>query len=249
MAACLYSILLPTYNECENLPILAGLLDASFREAKEGLGEIDFEVVVVDDNSPDGTFAVATNLAKRFPFLKVYRREKKLGLGSAYVFASQHAAGEFVFIMDADLSHHPKYLSLFIKRQAELNFDIVSGSRYCGKNAGVCGWPLKRRLTSVGANVLARRALGISACSDVTGSYRLYKRGVFNSLIKACTTKGYAFQMEIIMRAHLAGHRIGEVPIVFVERLFGTSKLGLGEVAQFLKSIWQLLNLKDAMSS
>ena len=165
-------------------------------------------------------------------------REKKLGLGTAYIHGIKHATGNFIIIMDADLSHHPKFIPQFIKKQREGNYDLVSGTRYIG-DGGVYGWGLKRKFISRTANYITQILLRPGA-SDVTGSFRLYRKEVLEKLIKTCVSKGYVFQMEMIIRARQFGYNIGEVPISFVDRVYGSSKLGGSEVFSFLKGLLYL---------
>jgi len=165
-------------------------------------------------------------------------RPGKLGLGTAYVHGIKHATGNFIIIMDADLSHHPKFIPEFIRKQAEGNFDIVSGTRYVG-SGGVFGWDLRRKIVSRGANYVAQILLRPGA-SDLTGSFRLYKREVLEILTKECVSKGYVFQMEMLVRARSIGFSIGEVPISFVDRVYGESKLGGNEIVQYLKGLLTL---------
>jgi dolichol-phosphate mannosyltransferase len=141
--------------------------------------------------------------------------------------------------MDADLSHHPKYIPQFIKKQLETNCDIVTGTRY-KPTGGVYGWNFHRKLTSRVANFIARAATG-SQCSDLTGSFRLYKKEVLAKVIKDVVSKGYAFQMEIIIRAQDYGFKVEEVPLVFVDRIYGESKLGPNEILIYLKGVWRLM--------
>ncbi|GJQ11638.1 hypothetical protein GpartN1_g3429.t1 [Galdieria partita] len=232
---CCYSILLPTYNERENLPYIIYFIDEAF----ESMGE-RYEVVVVDDNSPDGTLEVAKKLQQIFGDDKVVLapRAGKLGLGSAYTHGLQFAKGDFIIIMDADLSHHPKYIPEFIRKQREGGFDVVTGTRYRGEG-GVYGWNWLRKLTSVGANLLAQLLLN-PGVSDLTGSFRLYRRQAFEQLIHRTRSKGYVFQMEIIVLAKKLDLAIGEVPIVFIDRLYGESKLGGSEVIQYLSGLLYL---------
>eukprot|EP00871_Galdieria_phlegrea_P000299 jgi/Galph1/126/GphlegSOOS_G4851.1 len=231
----MYSILLPTYNEKENLPYMLYLIDKAFKS----MGE-KYETIIVDDNSPDGTLEEAKKLQKFFGEEKVILapRSGKLGLGSAYIHGLQFAKGAFIIIMDADLSHHPKYIPDLIRKQRVGNYDIVSGTRYRG-NGGVYGWNWKRKLTSVGANFLAQMLLK-PGVSDLTGSFRLYERQVFETLIRQTTSKGYVFQMEIIVLAKRMGYKVGEVPIVFIDRLYGESKLGSNEILEYLKGLLYL---------
>ncbi|PSK37767.1 hypothetical protein C7M61_003011 [Candidozyma pseudohaemuli] len=230
-----YSIILPTYNEKKNLPILVYLLDKTFRE--EG---INWEVVIVDDNSPDGTQKVAEKLIDIFgpEHIQLRARAGKLGLGTAYVHGLQYVTGNFVIIMDADFSHHPEAIPKFIAKQKEDDYDIVTGTRYAG-DGGVFGWDLKRKLVSRGANFLASTVLRPNV-SDLTGSFRLYKKDVLTKVINETKSKGYVFQMEMMVRAKALGFNVGEVPINFVDRLYGESKLGGDEIVQYLKGVWSL---------
>ncbi|KAJ9582637.1 hypothetical protein L9F63_023015 [Diploptera punctata] len=230
-----YSILLPTYNEHDNLPIIIWLI-VNYMD-KSGY---DYEVIVIDDGSPDGTLEVAEQLQKIYGEDKIVLRPraKKLGLGTAYVHGIKHATGNFIMIMDADLSHHPKFIPEFIKKQKSGNYDVVSGTRYIG-TGGVYGWDFKRKLVSRGANYLTQLMLRPGA-SDLTGSFRLYKKDVLQKLTEACISKGYVFQMEMIIRARQFNYTIGEVPITFVDRVYGESKLGGSEIFQFVKGLLYL---------
>lgn len=141
-------------------------------------------------------------------------------------------------LMDADLSHHPKYIPEMIHKQKQTNADIVTGTRYAD-GGGVFGWNLKRKVTSRGANTLAQ-ALLQPGVSDLTGSFRLYRKECLEVLMEQCTSKGYAFQMEIAVRASRMGYRIDEVPIVFVDRVYGASKLGGSEITMYIKGLIRL---------
>lgn len=227
-----YSILLPTYNERENLPIMIWLIMKHL-----GNSSINFEVIIIDDGSPDGTLDVAKQLQEIYGSDKIVLRprEQKLGLGTAYIHGIEHATGNFIIIMDSDLSHHPKFIPHFIKLQKSEDLDVVSGTRYIG-DGGVYGWDMKRKLISRGANFLTQLLLRPGA-SDLTGSFRLYKKDVLMKLISSCVSKGYVFQMEMIVRARQFGYAIGEVPITFVDRVYGESKLGGSEIVQFVKAL------------
>ncbi|XP_064611201.1 dolichol-phosphate mannosyltransferase subunit 1-like [Liolophura sinensis] len=231
----MYSILLPTYNEKENLPIIIWLIIKYLTESG-----YEFEVIVIDDASPDGTLDVAKQLQKIYGSDKIVLRPRsgKLGLGTAYIHGIQHAKGNFVIIMDADLSHHPKFIPEFIRKQKENDLDVVSGTRYTG-SGGVYGWDVKRKLISRGANYLAQILLRPGA-SDLTGSFRLYKKDVLERLIKSCVSKGYVFQMEMIVRTRQFGYSLGEVPITFVDRVYGESKLGGTEVISYAMGLLYL---------
>ncbi|VVC41823.1 Nucleotide-diphospho-sugar transferases,Glycosyltransferase 2-like [Cinara cedri] len=230
-----YSILLPTYNEKENLPVIVYLIHKYLEPSG-----IEYEIIIIDDGSPDGTLEVAKQLETIYGKNKILLRPrgKKLGLGTAYIHGMKHATGDFVIIMDADLSHHPKFIPDFIKKQDEQNFDIVTGSRYIG-NGGVNGWDLKRKLVSRGANFVTQLLLRPKV-SDLTGSFRLYKKPVLEKLIESCVSKGYVFQMEMMIRARELNYSIGEVPITFVDRVYGESKLGGSEIIEFAKSLLYL---------
>jgi len=230
-----YSILLPTYNEKDNLPLIIWLIDKTLSEHN-----INYEVIIIDDGSPDGTQDVAKQLANIYGEEKILLkpRAKKLGLGTAYVHGMQFATGDFIIIMDADLSHHPKFIPEFIALQQKYNYDVVSGTRYVG-DGGVYGWDFKRKLISRGANYVTQILLRPGA-SDLTGSFRLYKKEVLLKLVESCVSKGYIFQMEMIIRARQHNYTIGEVPISFVDRFYGESKLGGNEIYQFAKGLLYL---------
>ncbi|RMX51518.1 hypothetical protein pdam_00010306 [Pocillopora damicornis] len=248
-----YSILLPTYNERENLPLIVWLIVKAFSECG-----YDYEIIIIDDGSPDGTQEAAKQLEN------IYGTDIIVMIsdlsGTAYIHGMKHATGNFVIIMDADLSHHvrnivffplyhiylylfakyhiPKFIPEFIRKQKEGDYDIVSGTRYIG-DGGVFGWDLRRKLISRGANYLTQVLLRPGA-SDLTGSFRLYKKKVLENLVDACVSKGFIFQMEMIVRARQFGYTIGEVPITFVDRVYGESKLGGSEVVSFAKGLLYL---------
>ncbi|KAI0258253.1 glycosyltransferase family 2 protein [Gloeopeniophorella convolvens] len=240
-----YSVILPTYNERKNLPIIIWLLARTFAE-----NELAWEVIVVDDNSPDGTQDVARQLAASYGEDRILLRPRagKLGLGTAYIHGLNFCTGDFVIIMDADFSHHPKFIPQFIRLQQAHNLDIVTGTRYRADASppmpgttpgGVHGWDLKRKFVSRGANFLADTVLA-PGVSDLTGSFRLYKIAVLRHIITLTVSRGYVFQMEMIVRARALGYSVGEVPITFVDRLFGESKLGASEIVQYGKGVWTL---------
>jgi len=229
------SVLLPTYNERENLPIIVWLLVKYFAEAS-----LTFEIIIIDDGSPDGTLDVAKELQQIYGEEQIVLRPraKKLGLGTAYIHGVKHARGEFIVIMDADLSHHPKFIPEMLKTQTEGDFDLVSGTRYA-LGGGVFGWDFMRKLISRTANYVAQVLLRPGA-SDLTGSFRLYKKDVLERLVNSCVSKGYVFQMEMIVRARQQGLTVGEVPITFVDRVYGESKLGGNEIFGYLKGLLYL---------
>uniref|UniRef100_A0A7S2V7R1 Dolichol-phosphate mannosyltransferase subunit 1 n=1 Tax=Entomoneis paludosa TaxID=265537 RepID=A0A7S2V7R1_9STRA len=232
----LYSVILPTYNERENLPIIFYLLDKTFTEH-----QLEYQVVIVEDSSPDGTLQVAEALQNSYPSgrIKILKRKGKLGLGSAYLDGLKQADGERIIIMDADLSHHPKYIPTMIQTMEEQGVQIVSGTRYIPGQGGVYGWDLKRKITSRGANFLAHFFLNPQV-SDLTGSFRLYDRRALQHILPRVQCTGYAFQMEIIVLARKEQYQIAEVPIVFVDRLYGESKLGPREIILYLQGLVHL---------
>ncbi|KAI8847234.1 dolichol-P-mannose synthesis [Chytridium lagenaria] len=221
-----YSVLLPTYNERENLPIITWMLVKAFGEAN-----LDFEIIIIDDASPDGTLEIAKQLQKTFGADKIVLRPRagKLGLGTAYVHGIQNATGDYVIIMDADMSHHPKFITDFVRKQREGNYDVVTGTRY-SLGGGVHGWNLRRKLTSRVANYLADILL-TPGVSDLTGSFRLYRKDVLAKLISATKSKGYVFQMEMMVRGATDGIFDWGGADYFVDRrrLWG-----------YLKGLWSL---------
>jgi dolichol-phosphate mannosyltransferase len=240
-----YSVILPTYNERKNLPVIVWLLAKTFAE-----NQLEWEVIVVDDNSPDGTQEIAKQLAKVYGKDKIVLKPRagKLGLGTAYIHGLKFVTGDFVIIMDADFSHHPKFIPQFIRLQKAHNLDIVTGTRYRStsspyasesKPGGVYGWDFKRKLVSRGANFLADTLLN-PGVSDLTGSFRLYRLPVLRHIITETVSKGYVFQMEMMVRARALGYSVGEIPITFVDRIFGDSKLGANEIVSYAKGVWTL---------
>lgn len=144
--------------------------------------------------------------------------------------------------MDADFSHHPKYIPKMIEIQKQSNADIVTGTRYAKRGdlkGGVYGWDLIRKFTSRGANLIADVML-MPGVSDLTGSFRLYKKSVLENVITSTESKGYSFQMEMMVRAKALGYKVEECPITFVDRLYGDSKLGGDEIVGYLKGVFML---------
>ncbi|KAL8285090.1 hypothetical protein RB597_002259 [Gaeumannomyces tritici] len=229
-----YSVILPTFNERQNLPIITWLLNKTFTEQN-----LDWELIIVDDGSPDGTQDVAKQLIKAFePHVQLHPRTGKLGLGTAYVHGLQFAKGNFIIIMDADFSHHPKFIPQMIAKQKTADYDIVTGTRYA-PGGGVHGWDLKRRMTSKGANILADTLLR-PGVSDLTGSFRLYKRAVLEKLFETTDVRGFSMQMALAVTAKAVGFTIAEVPITFVDRVYGDSKLGGEEIVEYAKGVFSL---------
>jgi len=231
----LYSVILPTYNEKENLPIIYYLIDKAFNDAK-----LSYEVVIVDDSSPDNTLKVAQAIQKSYgkQHVQIVSRKGKLGLGTAYIAGLKVARGDRVVLMDADLSHHPKFIPQMIEEMDATKVEIVTGTRYA-LGGGVSGWDLKRKITSKGANFLADFLLN-PGVSDLTGSFRLYERRVLDEILPLIRCSGYAFQMEIIVRSKKAGFNVNEIPITFVDRIYGDSKLGAKEIVLYIQGLVQL---------
>ena len=208
-------ICLPTYNERENLP---RVLDA--------LEPFGVEVLVIDDNSPDGTGDLADRLAADRDWVSVLHRERKEGLGPAYLAGFRRALSgdaEYVLEMDADLSHDPSAVPRLIEACVN-GADVALGSRYV-EGGGTENWGRGRRLVSAGGSLYARTLLGVDI-RDLTGGFKCFRRAVLERIdLEAVTSKGYAFQIELTYRALRAGFRVVEVPIVFVDRTHGKSKM------------------------
>ena len=224
-------IIVPTYNERENIePLLHRLLALPF-----GL-----EVLVVDDASPDGTGAFVEAWAGRDPRVHVLRRPGKLGLGSAYRdgfrYALQHGA-EYVFEMDADFSHDPEAIAEFL-RYAE-DYDLVLGSRYLN-GVTVVNWPLQRLILSYCANVYTRWVTGLPI-RDATGGFKCFRRRALESVrLERVKSDGYAFQIEMTFKCWRKGMRIREIPILFVDRRAGVSKMNKKIVWEAVGMVWRL---------
>ena len=224
-------IIVPTYNEMDNLPLL---LDAIFDH------QPDVHVLIVDDNSPDGTGDFADERAAADPRVHVLHRQGKLGLGTAYIAGFKWALkGDYsrVFEMDADFSHQPKYLEDFLA--ASDRADLVLGCRYM-PGGGTENWTFTRKLTSRGGNLYARAILGLPF-RDLTGGFKCFRREVLEQIdLDSIGSVGYAFQIELTYRAHKAGFRIAEVPIVFPDRERGDSKMSTKIVGEAMVNVVKL---------
>ncbi|WP_408657005.1 polyprenol monophosphomannose synthase [Jatrophihabitans sp.] len=209
-------VIIPTYNERENLPPIVDRVRAAVPEA---------DILVVDDGSPDGTGAVADEIAANDAQIQVLHRDQKAGLGAAYVagFRLGLAAGYDVLVeMDADGSHAPEQLPRLLA--AIGHSDLVLGSRWV-PGGQVLNWPRSRELLSRGGNLYTRLALGIDL-HDATGGYRAYRRSVLQTIdLSSIASEGYCFQVDLAWRAVQAGFRVTEVPITFAERERGESKM------------------------
>jgi dolichol-phosphate mannosyltransferase len=229
------TVCLPTYNERANL-------EPMLRALREVLHEGD-RVLVIDDGSPDGTGEIADRLAAELGFVDVLHRERKEGLGPAYLagFGRALADGaELVLEMDCDFSHDPRDVPRLIEAAADA--DLVLGSRYVA-GGGVVNWGLVRRAISAGGSLYARLLLGVGV-RDLTGGFKCYRREVLERIdLDAISAKGYAFQIETTYRALRAGFRVREIPIRFVDREVGGSKMSRRIV---LEAIWRVPGLRVA---
>lgn len=225
-------LIIPTYNEKDNIARLV-------RGVREHVP--DMHVLIIDDNSPDGTGRLADELTQKYEGVFVMHRAGKMGLGSAYVAGFKKALAEgydLVCQMDADFSHDPSHLPAILKGME--THDVMIGSRYVD-GGGTRNWGLHRRILSRGSNFVARMLLGVKV-RDCTGGFRCYKRRVIEG-IKPDTifSNGYSFLEEVLYKAIKAGATVGETPIIFVEREHGKSKISKGEI---FKAMFTLVRLR-----
>jgi dolichol-phosphate mannosyltransferase len=225
--------IVPTYNESENIKALVTQLLAL---------PTDILVIVVDDNSPDGTGDIADRLAEENPGrIEVIHRAGKLGLGTAYIAGFKRAlAGraDLICTMDADFSHNPRYIPDMVEKIGQ-GYDLVIGSRYV-PGGGTSGCTFDRKLLSWGANAFARTVLGLRA-HDTTAGFRCYRREVLESVqLDEIKASGYSFLIEMLHRVHRRGWQVGEVPIVFENRRLGTSKISRNEVTRAMGTVLRL---------
>ena len=225
-------VIIPTYNERENLPRLIPLILEE---------DPRLEVLVVDDASPDGTGDVADAMAAEDPRVHVLHRAGKLGLGTAYVagFKWGLAQGyDYLLEMDADFSHDPNHLPTFL--EAIEHFDVVLGSRYLQGRVTVVNWPIGRLLLSYFANMYARWVTGVPV-ADLTGGYKCFRREVLAAIpLDRVESNGYAFQIEMSFRAWRLDFRLGEIPIMFVDRDVGESKMSKQIIREAVWRVWRL---------
>jgi len=223
--------IVPTYNERENLPRMAECLLKL---------PVPVDLLVVDDNSPDGTGKIADELAARYPQIHVLHRAEKNGLGRAYIAGFKWALErhfEFIFEMDCDFSHDPNEIPNFLK--AAQNVDLVLGSRYTG-GVRVLNWPLKRLLLSRCAGIYVWLITGMPL-TDPTGGYKCFRRRALESLsLDKIQSNGYSFQIETTHRLWMDGMKIAEVPIIFTERAEGHSKISRHIVYEAFWMVWRL---------
>jgi dolichol-phosphate mannosyltransferase len=225
-------VVIPTYNERENLPLIVpAVLEQDPR----------LEVLVIDDGSPDGTGELADALAAAESRVHVVHRAGKQGLGTAYRLGFRWAIDErfdYVFEMDADWSHDPKHLPIFLREIADA--DLVIGCRYFHHRVTVVNWPMTRLLLSYFANVYARVITGLPLW-DSTGGFKCYRRAVLEAVpLERIRSNGYSFQIEMSFRAWKKGFRLKEIPITFTDRTLGQSKMSRSIVYEAVWMVWRL---------
>ncbi|MEO5511943.1 MAG: polyprenol monophosphomannose synthase [Longimicrobiales bacterium] len=225
-------VIIPTYNERDNLPRLLPLVLAQ---------DPRIEILVIDDNSPDGTGALADELAAAEPRIHVLHRAGKLGLGTAYLAGFQwgiERTYDGLLEMDADFSHDPVHLPQFLSGLE--NYDLVLGSRYLDGRVTVVNWPIARLALSYFANVYARIVTGLPLF-DATGGFKAFRLKVLEAIpLNDVESEGYAFQIEMSMRAWKMGFTISEIPIVFVDRSLGESKMSKRIIREAVWRVWKL---------
>jgi dolichol-phosphate mannosyltransferase len=228
-------VIIPTYNERANLSALVPQVLAV---------DSGMEILVVDDGSPDGTGQVADELAGSTGRVHALHRPRKMGLGSAYVegfrWALTKTDAQFIFEMDADFSHDPRYLQEMLRIAQEEGVDLVLGSRYVGGGANVVNWPIRRLILSYSANMYARIVTGLPL-RDSTGGFKCFRREVLESIdLDQIRSDGYGFQIEMNYHSWRNGFRIRELPIVFVDRHSGSSKMDRKIIAEAFWLVWKL---------
>lgn len=228
-------IVIPTYNERDNIELITrAVLDLPY----------GFHVLVVDDNSPDGTGVIVDRMAASDERVHVIHNPEKEGIGPAYIrgFTWGLERGyDLLFEMDSDFSHRPEYLHDFM--EAIEDADLVLGSRY-KRGVNVVQWPLSRLLLSYFANVYSRKVTGVPV-HDATGGFKCFRREVLEAIdLSRINSSGYTFQIEMTMRAHALGFRIVEVPIIFYDRQRGASKMSFAIAREAVWMVWKLRLLK-----
>ena len=229
------TVIVPTYNERENIVLLVPELLAL---------PVRVHVLVVDDNSPDSTGLIAEEMSAKDSRVSVIHRSGKLGLGTAYIAGFKQAlttGSERILTMDADYSHHPRYIPAMIERSQTA--DLVIGSRYV-RGGGAVDSPAMRRLLSYGANAFAKIMLGLQAM-DCTAGFRCYRRQVLESVDPdSIFSNGYSFLIEMLYRVQRRGWKVAEVPIQFMDRRLGTSKISRNEINRALYTVLRLSALR-----
>ncbi|HZK75499.1 MAG TPA: polyprenol monophosphomannose synthase [Candidatus Kapabacteria bacterium] len=233
-------IIIPTYNEQENI---VRIVHEVFAQQPLS-GDVELNILIVDDNSPDGTSEIVREMQKRedpqFTHIHLLTRPGKMGLGTAYVTGFKYGLAEgyeYIFEMDADFSHDPKEIPKFLHEIQ--NYDLVIGSRYI-PGAHISNWPRRRLLLSYNANLYARMITGIPV-RDATAGFKCFRRKVLEAIdLDDIRSNGYAFQIEMHFRAWRKGFRIKEIPITFTDRDAGTSKMSRAIVREAAGMVWKL---------
>lgn len=224
-------VIIPTFNELENV---RRIIPAVLKQNEA------IDVLIVDDNSPDKTGDYVEQLSKENPRVKLIRREKKLGLGTAYIAGFKYAVAnnyDYVFEMDADFSHDPNEINNFL--EAIKDADVVLGSRYIN-GVRVLNWPMRRLLLSYFASVYTRIITGLPV-KDATGGFKCFRIDVLKSIdLDRIKSNGYSFQIEMTFKAYKKGFRIKEIPIVFLDRVKGKSKMSKKIVREAIIMVWKL---------
>lgn len=231
--------MIPTYNESKNIVRILDSLNISIPR------DLDTEVIVVDDNSPDGTSNTVEEYAKRLDKgldIQVIKRKNERGLSSAIVKGIEHAMGEAVVVMDSDLSHPPQTIPKMIEELRKSGCDIVVASRYI-KGGSISGWPFKRKLISKGATKIAQHGLGIKIKDPMSGFFAFKRNIVKNIKFDAI---GYKILLEILVKARNA--KVKEIPYSFIDRTSGSSKMSVSVGIDYLKSVWKLYRFGKSVS-
>jgi len=224
-------VIIPTYNELENLP----------RLIPEVLSQDEsIHILIVDDGSPDGTGNFIEDEMKKNDRIHLLKREKKMGLGTAYIAGFKYALQnnyDFIFEMDADFSHDPNELKNFLKSITE--YDLILGSRYIN-GVRVLNWPMARLLLSFFASIYTRIITGMPI-KDATGGFKCFRRKVLEAIdLDKVKSNGYSFQIEVTFKAYAKGFKIKEIPIVFMDRVRGKSKMSRKIVREAVTMVWKL---------
>lgn len=224
-------VIVPTYNELENIPkIISEVLDQ----------DESIDILIVDDGSPDGTGKFVEDEMKKNDRIHLLKREKKMGLGTAYIAGFKYALQnnyDFIFEMDADFSHDPKELKNFLKAIREN--DLVLGSRYIN-GVRVLNWPMARLLLSFFASIYTRIITGMPI-KDATGGFKCFRKKVLEAIdLNRVKSNGYSFQIEMTFKAYAKGFKIKEIPIVFIDRVKGKSKMSKKIVREAVTMVWKL---------
>jgi len=227
-------VIIPTYKERENIEAIVKSISSQ---------KISFDILVIDDNSPDGTASIIKDLQKSFPNLFLIERQGKLGLGTAYIAGFKWALEkgyDYIYEMDADFSHDPNDLVKLYRACSENGADLAIGSRYIS-GVNVVNWPLSRVLMSYVASIYVRMITGMKIM-DTTAGFKCYKRAVLRNInLDKIKSVGYGFQIEMKFKTWILGYKIVEVPIIFTDRKLGASKMSGGI---FNEALWGVLRMK-----